>query len=121
MSFRSNIRIPVLSKDDMKIITQQMEKCVCQIILEMNQGTGFFCYIPFLDNPKLPVLMTSNQVLNGKDLFKSKKAILSINENKKIVELIFDGSRKYFSDKNNYVIIIEIKPQDNINSDSFWR
>ena len=52
LSFRSDIRIPVLSKDNMKIINQQMEKCVCQIILENIQGTGFFCYIQFLDNPK---------------------------------------------------------------------
>ena len=52
-----------------KKIIEQMEKNICRILIGKNQGTGFFCKIPYLNNDEmLPVLVTNNHIIN-KDLF----------------------------------------------------
>ena len=110
--------IPTLSKNNMKIISQQMEKCVCKLLTKDLQGTGFFCYIPFFDT-KIPVLLTCNHVLNEKCLVDNEKITFYINEKQIINEITIDSSRKTYTNEKYDITIIEIKNNDKINSDSF--
>ena len=63
----------VISYDCTKKLIEQMEKSIIKIKIGNNQGTGFFCQIPFPDkNNMLQVLITNNhiideQILNHKD------------------------------------------------------
>ena len=68
-----------LSKNQAKIIFEQMDKSICKINNEKAIGTGFLCLIPFPDSLSLlRVLITCNHVLN--DLTIGNK-----------IKLIFDG------------------------------
>ena len=55
-------------------IKEQTKKGICQI--ESDKGekeTAFFCGIPFPDNyQQLPVLITSNKIINNNDIIKGK-------------------------------------------------
>ena len=53
-----NISIPI-SFDKLKNIIKQMKNCICRIKFR-EEGSGFFCLIPFPDKSNLlPVLMTN--------------------------------------------------------------
>ena len=44
---------------------EQMERNICQIRVGNEQGTEFFCKIPFPDKHNmLPVFITNNHVIN---------------------------------------------------------
>ena len=61
----------VISYECTKEIIEQMEKCICKIKVGQEQGTGFFCKIPFPDkNNMLPVFITNNHLINEKILNK---------------------------------------------------
>ena len=61
----------VISYECSKIIIEQMERNICKINIGMNQGTGFFCKIPFPnENNMLPVLITNNHIINSDILYK---------------------------------------------------
>ena len=64
----------IISYESTKKILTQMEKSICEIKNDSNQGTGFFCKIPFPDDDlynMLPVLITSRHIINEK-LFDEK-------------------------------------------------
>ena len=103
-----------LSLKDMKIITAQMEKSVCKIILENKSGTGFFCSIPLGGSQKVLALITASHVFDGK----SNQLRFSINNDQGLYCLSMDG-RKFYVDKSLDVTIIEIKPNDGLKEDSF--
>ena len=96
-------------------IIEQMEKNICKIKIGEEQGTGFFCKIPFPDkNNMLPVFITNNKVL-GEELLYKKDAIISINikTEKDIKEINLNNRMKYTN--NDYdITIIEIKEKDKI-------
>ena len=55
-SYLTGYQNPINYKCTKKIL-EQMEKNICKIKIEDNQGTGFFCKIPFPDlNNMLTVL-----------------------------------------------------------------
>ena len=57
-------------------IKEQMEKNICKINIGIEQGTGFFCKIPFPDkNNMIPVLITNNHVIDEKILSEESKKI----------------------------------------------
>ena len=67
----------LISYDCTLKILEQMAKSICKIKIGQEQGTGFFCKIPFPNkNNMLPVLITNNHVINGK---------LLENDNEKII------------------------------------
>ena len=48
-----------------KKILEQMEKNICKIKIGEEQGTGFFCKIPFPTKENLlPVFVTNNHIIN---------------------------------------------------------
>ena len=63
----------IISYESSKKIIEQMEKNISSIKIGEEQGTGFFCKIPFPNQDKmLPVFITNNHVIN-KDTKKKKK------------------------------------------------
>ena len=68
----------VISFDFTKEIMNQMEKNICKIKIGEEQGTGFFCEIPFPDKKHmLKVLITANHII-GEDILYKNDAKISI-------------------------------------------
>ena len=91
----------VINLDCTKEIINQMEKNICKIKIGEEQGTGFFCKIPFPDkNNMLKVLITNNHVINETILFKEGEYIsIYIEEEKKIRKLNLNDRIKYTKSK----------------------
>ena len=81
--------------------------------------TGFFCNVPS-GWGILKVLMTNNHVLKEEDILINKTIKFSINNGIKYFEIKIDESRKIYTSKKYDVTIIEIKQNDNIDSNSFF-
>ena len=107
----------VITYECSKKIIKQMEQNICKIKIGQEQGTGFFCQIPFPNkNNMLPVLITNNHVIDDKSLYNEDTKIkIDIEEEKdsKIIDL--KTRIKYTSEKYD-ITIIELKEKDNINN-----
>jgi hypothetical protein len=88
----------------------------CQI----GSGTGFLCNINIEEIAlKVRVLITSNHILNEQDIQPGKKIQFSTDSGDKKYEIeINKERRKYISEKYD-IVIIEIKEEDKLPSDSF--
>ena len=65
-----------ISYDCNKKILEQMEKCICKICTNENQGTGFFCKIPVPnENEMFPVFITNNHIIDEEFLNKKNGKI----------------------------------------------
>ena len=86
--------------DCTKKILDQMEKNICKIKINNEQGTGFFCKIPFPTKEKmLPVFITNNHIIDETYLEKKDRKIhIDIKEetNIKWIEL---NNRMIYSNK----------------------
>ena len=104
----------IISYDCTKKIMEQMEKNICKIRIGDQQGTGFFCKIPFPDeNNMLPVLITNNHIINYELLYKENSTITissTLFENK-ILNL---NDRIKHTNQEYDTTIIEIKETDKI-------
>ena len=125
-----NNSLKVIKYESMKKIIEQMEKNICLIATEkisekksekesykesiQEQGTGFFCKIPFPNiTNKLTVLITNNHVID-KDLLDNKgKTTIYIQNEKEGREMNFKN-RMCYTNKEYDITIIEIKEKDNI-------
>jgi hypothetical protein len=108
----------VIPFDCSKEIINQMQKNICKIKVK-EQGTGFFCNIPFPDKDHtLKVLITNNHVINEDILYKKDvKISIFIKEEKKYKELDLNDRIKYTNKKEEYdITIIEIKENNGINN-----
>ena len=105
----------IISYDCSKKIIEQMERNICKINIGEEQGTGFFCKIPFPNQDKmLPVFITNNHVIN-KDILNKDKIELDIKKEKTMKEIKLNNRMKY-TNKEYDITIIEIKEEeDNIN------
>ena len=55
----------IITYECTKTIKQQMEKNICKIKIGQEQGTGFFCKIPFPGKKNmLSVFITNNHLMN---------------------------------------------------------
>ena len=108
---------PFINKSQIKVILSQLEKCTCKIIKDIgNNGTGFFCKIPYPDQfHLLPVLITNNHVLNEDNLKIYSNIRFTINDDNIEKNIVINDSRLVFTDKEIDITIIEIKPFDKIN------
>ena len=78
-----------------KKIIEQMERNICKINIGEEQGTGFFCKIPFPNQDKmLPVFITNNHVIN-KDILNKDKIELDIKKEKTMKEIKLNNRMKY--------------------------
>lgn len=105
----------------LRTVIEQTEKSICNIICkDGGNGTGFFCLIPFPDKGNsLPVLITSNHVIEKKDIIEGKKIELTLNNDEKCFEIIIDNSRKVYTNKKYDITFIEIKKSDGFDLNSF--
>ena len=95
-----------------KKINEQMEKYICKVKISKDQGTGFFCKIPFPDEKHmLPVLIISNHMHNSK--LSNDEISIYIESEKEIKKINLNG-RKYYTNEEYDTTIIEIKEKDNI-------
>ena len=109
----------LISFDCTEKIINQMKKNICRIKMGENQGTGFFCKIPFPDRDNtLKVLITNNHIINEEILYKNNQKIsIYIKEEKKLKYLNLDNRIKYTNKKEEYdITIIELKDEDEINN-----
>ena len=106
----------IISYESTKKILKQMEKNICKINLDNEQGTGFFCKIPFPNEVNmLPVLITNNHVINDQ-LLNKKDAKISIyieDQNSRKIDL---NNRMKYTNEEFDITIIEIKDKDDINN-----
>ena len=111
------MKVKPIPKRIMKIINSQLEESVCKIYInEENCGTGFLCKIPFPDEfTFLPVLITNNHVINEEYFRKNKIIIISFDDDKKYNVLEDISIRKFYSNENYDISIIELFPKkDNL-------
>ena len=86
--------------------------------MENNQGTGFFCKIPFPNKDNmLSVFITNNHVINKALLDKENiKIKIDIKEDADIKEIILNKNRMKYTNEEYDITIIEIIKEDNINN-----
>ena len=96
-----------------KKIIEQSEKCVCKIKFGDQQGTGFPTKIPIPKTDKeIPVLILCNHTHSGQ-MKDDTKFILFIESESEPIEIKLKG-RKFYTNENYDVTIIELKEKDNI-------
>ena len=106
-----NDSLKTISLPKQKEITKQMEKCVCKIHINGNNGTGFFAKIPYKNN-FLKVLITNNHVLKSDDITENKTITFTINNNIKDSKDIKRGKERFTYTSILYdTTIIEIKEE----------
>ena len=101
----------ILSYECTKKIIEQMEKCICKINIGNEQGTGFFCKIPFPDkNHMIPVFMTNNHLIN--ENAKAEENIKIKIKEEKITRKINLNKRLFYTNKDYDITIIELKENE---------
>jgi surface protein len=88
---------------------------------KLTTGTGFLCKIDYLNNTKMPVLITCYHLLD--DTFFSKYKIINFSyylDNKELHKTIaLNNQRIIYKNKDLDITIIEIKEEDNLDIFSF--
>ena len=103
---------PLSLKQTEKIL-EQMNKSICRI---NDKGTGFFVKIPY-KSKLLPVLITTNQVINKYDLMWNRNIPLYLGNDKKIKTIKLDNNRLKYTNEILDITIIEIKEdEDNLDN-----
>ena len=96
-----------------KTIIDQMEKYICKIKFEKEQGTGFFTKIPLPKTDKtIPVLILCNHTHKGK--LGDKDTISMIVESENESKNLNIRGRKFYTNEDYDITIIELKEKDNI-------
>ena len=103
----------------LNLISNQSKNNILKIINQKNEnGTGFFCLIPFPDKRHLlPTLITNNHVLNENDIEKGKKIKFSSEVGNYEIEI--DNLRKCYTNEKYDTTIIEIKTDDKVDINKF--
>ena len=110
-----NYPLPI-SLENTEIIVKQMKNNIFRLCRNDGvKGTCFSCKILVPNkNIVLPVLITSNHVLDEIYINKEKSIILEINKKIKVINL--NNKRKIYSNKEYDTTIIEIRENDEINN-----
>lgn len=111
--------IKPIEHEKLKQILRQMENCICKIIKDEGQGTGFFTKIPINDNKNelVPVVITNNHVINN-ELINNKniKIILNIKGKDKFQNFEMNNDRCFYTNEDLDTTIIQLKESDEINN-----
>ena len=108
--------IKPVSFEATKKILEQMTNCICKVKNNEKIGTGFFCKIPYKNNTKINVLITSYQLIDELYLNQNNQINLLINDYNELKVIYYSQDRKIFSSKNYNTTIIELHENDNINN-----
>ena len=113
-----NEKSPILSKENILKILNQLNNNICIIYNSNNiSATRFFCKIPFF-NSTLPVLITTSYILKKDDIKVNRiiKIALIKNEKEREISIVINEPRITFTDGKLGITIIEIIPKiDGIN------
>ena len=94
-------------------IKEQMEKNIGQILIDNEQGTGFFCKIPFPNkNNMIPVFITNNHVIDKKKLNDDNQKITIIIKEKNDNIILNLKDRIKYTNKSYDTTIIELKKEE---------
>ena len=115
MELRNTYIKPATIEITNKII-QQMSNCICKVKNNQSVGTGFFCTIPYKNNNKIHVLITSYQIINEFYIQNNSSINLLLGDYNEIKIINLDPSRNIYFSKDYNISIIELKNYDNINN-----
>ena len=116
--FMKDSVIPV-SMEGINKIMNQMKFSVCKIHKIGENGTGFFCNLPYKSKLK-PFLITNNHILKSKDIQIDKNIKISLNNGKEFKNIKIDDTRIVLTNEDLDYTLIEIKPnKDNIDISQF--
>ena len=102
-----------------KLINSGFEKTLVSIENKGTKGYGILCKLVSSEkNTFLPVLITTTELIGNNEL-KNTKTIKFTLENT-LYEIKINEDRKTYINEDKYnIVIIEIKPEDNLNTNSF--
>jgi len=100
--------VPISLKVTEKIIEQMKSNSICRIDNNGN-GAGFFVKIPYKSR-LLPVLITTNHIINQDDILSNKEITLYLNNDEITIKL--DRNRLIYTNEKLNITIIEIKESD---------
>ena len=107
-----------VSLEQTEIIVNQIKSSICQIIInEKMKAIGAFCKVPFPDEKNLlPIILTSNIVLDRRYLENEDEITILIYNCSKPITINLENRIKYSNDEYD-IAIIEIKEDiDGINN-----
>ena len=90
-----------------KIITNQMEKYICKIKINNNEGIGFFCQIPY-HNQNIYTLITNNNILNENIIKEHKSINITLNDEKENIFIEINENNNIYINNEYNITIIEI-------------
>ena len=107
---------PISLRQTENILEQMKSNSICRI---NDKGTGFFVKIPY-KSKLLPVLITTNNIINTDDIQDNKNISILLNNDKKIKKIKLDENRIMHTNEKLDITIIEIKDnEDNLNNNYF--
>ena len=92
-----------------KKILDQMTNCICKVKNNQLIGTGFFCKIPYNNNTKINVLITSYQTINEFYFNQNNNINLLMNDYNQLKIINIDPTRNIYFNKEYNTTIIELK------------
>ena len=100
-----------------KILKDKCRRNICRIEYNIGRktfyGTGFFCKIDYINNTKMPVLITCEHVLNDYDFENYEFLNVTYFSNEEIFSpIIYLKNKRIFRDNDSDIIIIEINDKD---------
>ena len=101
--------------EQLLIITEQMKKCLCQIILKDMKGTGFFCKFSVPNkNTYVNALITNNHIINENVLQEGIPINIGIDNNREQRIINIKNDRKVYTNRESDITIIQINEKDGI-------
>ena len=98
------------------LLCEKAQSSICKIIIDNKIGNGFFCKFKYYNN-NMMYLVTCYHVINKQILDFYEEIELIFNNNSKKLNLK-EKRNKWYNEESDF-IVIEIKPKDNINVDTF--
>ena len=99
-----------------KKIWEQLFTCICKVKNNQKISTGFFCKIPYNNTTKIPVLITSYQIIDEYYFNQNNTIKLLMNDFNQLKVINLDPTRNYYFNPLYNTTIIELKDYDNINN-----
>ena len=112
----NKIFIKPVSIEGTMMIYQQMTNCICKVKNNQKIGTGFFCKIPYQNNNKINVLITSYQILNEDYLKYNNQITLLLGDYNQQKIIFLNPGRNIYYNKEYNTTIIELNANDYINN-----
>ena len=108
--------IKSISSEVIMKIYQQMTNCICKVKSNQKIGTGFFCKIPYQNNNKINVLITSYQIINEDYLKYNNQITLLLGDYNQQKLIFLNPGRNIYYNREYNTTIIELNESDYINN-----